>query len=80
VERTWTALAVAGLLAASCSAGLAQQYNPPANGRTVTPGGQTYVPSPSPAQSNPDPAGLLLAAFGTAAVFGHVLRQKRRAV
>jgi hypothetical protein len=81
VKRTWTALTVAGLLAVTCSAGLAQQP------RTGTPVGQTYVPTappyqpnPNPSQSNPDPAGLMLAAFGTAAAFGHVMRQRRRTV
>jgi hypothetical protein len=79
VKRTWTALIATGLLAATCGVGLTQQYNPPANGRT---GGTSQPPNttqPTPSH-NPDPAGLMLAAFGTAAVFGHVLRQKRRAI
>jgi hypothetical protein len=81
VKRLWTALFVGGVLAVASSAAFAQRYVPPSgNGTTGTTGTTgTAGTSSTPATHNPDPFGLTLAASGTAAAVGYVMRRKRAA-
>lgn len=80
MKQLWTALFVTGILAVAGSGAFAQRYVPPSGsgttgGTTGTTGGTTTTP----ATHNPDPFGLTLAASGTAAAVGYVMRRKRAA-
>jgi hypothetical protein len=80
VKPLWTALFVAGLLAVVGSGAFAQRYVPPSGTTGGTTGGTTATPTTTtPATHNPDPFGLTLAASGTAAAVGYVMRRKRAA-
>jgi hypothetical protein len=67
VKRVLFTMAVTGFLAVACSGAFAQtRYSPPDSPST-----------PPPTQTSPDPFGLTLAGFGTAAAVGYVMRRKR---
>ena len=79
VKQLRTALFVAGILAVAGGGAFAQRYVPPSGsgttgGTTGTTGGTTTT---TPATHNPDPFGLTLAASGTAAAVGYVMRRRR---
>jgi hypothetical protein len=80
VKQLWNALFVAGILAVAGGGAFAQRYVPPSGSGTT--GGTTGTTTTSgttttPATHNPDPFGLTLAASGTAAAVGYVMRRKR---
>jgi len=77
VKPLRTTLTIAGLLAVVGSAAFAQRYTPPSGTTGGTTGGTTAAPATTtPATHNPDPFGLTLAASGTAAAVGYVMRRK----
>jgi len=78
VKLLWNALAVAALLAMLATAAFAQRYTPPGNGGGNNNNGNGNNGT-TPAQHNPDPFGLTLAASGAAAAVGYVMRRRREA-